>query len=127
MNNNQNIADIQSATVEMFTTLADCYAFYLTRANSHSKQFLVKFAFLLTWPTLNTEQKQAKYSEFACHELNFFVSKKVCVYVYVSVFVCHLRSFRMSSSFISYVIFVRRQIVCVCVYVCVCVCVCVCV
>jgi hypothetical protein len=31
---------------------------------------------VLTWPQLKDAEKRAKYSEFACHELNFFLSKK---------------------------------------------------
>jgi hypothetical protein len=34
------------------------------------------FAWLLQWPKLKDEEKQAKYSEFACHELNFFLARK---------------------------------------------------
>ena len=31
------------------------------------------FAFLAKWDQLSVAEKGAKYSEFACHELNFFV------------------------------------------------------
>jgi hypothetical protein len=41
-----------------------------------SKDRLAKFAFVLQWPRLTPEEKRAKYSEFASHELNFFLSRK---------------------------------------------------
>ena len=30
----------------------------------------------MTWPTLKLAEKQAFYSKFACHELNFFIAQK---------------------------------------------------
>lgn len=35
---------------------------------------LQDFAFLKTWPSLSETEKQAKYSQFACHELHLFLS-----------------------------------------------------
>ena len=40
------------------------------------KANLAKFAWILQWPKLSEEEKRAKYSEFACHELNFFLARK---------------------------------------------------
>ena len=37
---------------------------------------LTEFAFILNWPSLSEEQKQEKYSKYACHELNFFIYQK---------------------------------------------------
>ena len=37
---------------------------------------LVQFGFVLNWHNLKPDEKQAKYSEFACHELNYFLSRK---------------------------------------------------
>ena len=31
---------------------------------------------MLQWPKLKDEDKLAKYSEYACHELSFFLSRK---------------------------------------------------
>src|SRR5690606_33924771 len=31
---------------------------------------------LLDWPNLDAAQKRARYSKYACHELNFFLSRK---------------------------------------------------
>ena len=35
-----------------------------------------EFGFVLTWPKLKPEEKRTLYSKYACHELNFFLSKK---------------------------------------------------
>ena len=37
---------------------------------------LEEVRFLLKWPELNDEEKRARYSEYACHELNFFLFRK---------------------------------------------------
>lgn len=37
---------------------------------------LNEFSFLLKWPELSAEEKAAKYSEYACHELNLFLARK---------------------------------------------------
>ena len=43
---------------------------------SGAKENLAKFAWIIQWPKLSEEDKRAKYSEFACHELNFFLAHK---------------------------------------------------
>ena len=37
---------------------------------------LAEFSFIIEWPKLSRAQKQEKYSKYACHELNFFISRK---------------------------------------------------
>ncbi len=67
------IADLATSRVEVFDSLARVYRLYATLSNDAD---LRAFAFVLDWPELPEEQKRAKYSEFACHELSFFVSRK---------------------------------------------------
>lgn len=67
------IADLATSRVEVFDTLARVYRLFATLSNDAD---LRTFAFILEWPQLAEEQKRAKYSEFACHELGFFVSRK---------------------------------------------------
>jgi hypothetical protein len=88
--------DLQTAEFETYDSLATVYTLLTTIVNtppnpgvppppelptgaSHPESSggkLAKFSWILQWPTMTDEQKRAKYSEFACHELNFFVSRK---------------------------------------------------
>lgn len=67
------LADITSGRFDTYDSLASVYSLLLTLSNDET---LGKFDFLTRWPQLTTEEKQEKYSEYACHELNFFVYKK---------------------------------------------------
>ena len=67
------LADVLSADLETYDSLAGVHALFSTLSGDPN---LVKFAFVLKWPGLKEEEKRAKYSEFACHELNFFLSRK---------------------------------------------------
>ena len=67
------LADGGSARLEPYDNLARVYRLYMTLGNDPK---LVEFSFILNWPKMKMEEKQAKYSEFACHELNFFLSRK---------------------------------------------------
>jgi hypothetical protein len=67
------LADILTSDLESYDTLAGAYALFTTLSSDAN---LAKFAWLLQWPTLKPEEKRAKYSEFACHELSFFLSRK---------------------------------------------------
>lgn len=67
------IADVTTAKLETYDTLGR--AFGLLRTIS-SNATLDAFQFIVRWPSLTEVEKRAKYSEFACHELNFFLSKK---------------------------------------------------
>lgn len=67
------LADIITSKFEAYDSLARVYGLYATLSrNAH----LAEFSFLLEWPKLKPEEKQSKYSKYACHELNFFLFKK---------------------------------------------------
>jgi len=67
------LADISTSKFEAYDSLAKVYALYATLSGNST---LREFGFILNWPKLKPEEKQAKYSEYACHELNFFIYKK---------------------------------------------------
>src|SRR6185295_10867741 len=67
------IADLTATKLETYDTLARVFGLYRTVSGLAS---LDSFEFLLRWPKLSDDEKRAKYSEFACHELHFFLSKK---------------------------------------------------
>jgi hypothetical protein len=65
--------DTASSALEAFDSVAKVYKLYATLSHDPT---LAEFAFILDWPNLSKEQKQQKYSKYACHELNFFLSRK---------------------------------------------------
>src|SRR5204862_1842610 len=67
------LADLLTADLETYDSLAGVHQLFTT-LNGDAK--LAKFAWVLQWPTLKDEEKRTKYSEFACHELSFFLSRK---------------------------------------------------
>ncbi|MEK7470009.1 MAG: hypothetical protein AAB074_21790 [Planctomycetota bacterium] len=67
------IADITTSKTEVYDTLARVYRLFATLSGNAE---LAKFDFVLRWPRMAEEEKGAKYSEFACHELGFFIAKK---------------------------------------------------
>lgn len=67
------LADILTSEFETYDTLGGIYSL-LTTLNGDAT--LAKFAWVLEWPKLKDDEKRAKYSEFACHELNLFLAKK---------------------------------------------------
>ncbi len=67
------VPDISASGVEAYDSLAKVYTFYSTISNDPT---LREFAFIVTWDKLTPEQKREKYSKYACHELNFFLSRK---------------------------------------------------
>ena len=67
------IQDILSSKFETYDSLSRVYNLYSTLSKNSN---LAKFRFLNDWPTLSDADKRAKYSEFACHELHFFLYKK---------------------------------------------------
>jgi len=68
------LPDRASSELETYDTLGSVFALY--QALGSGNETLAKFAWVLTWPKLSDEEKRAKYSEFACHELSFFLSRK---------------------------------------------------
>ncbi len=67
------LADILTADLETYDSLAGVHQLFTTLSGDEK---LAKFAWVLQWPTLKDDEKRAKYSEFACHELNIFLSRK---------------------------------------------------
>ncbi len=67
------LADIVTSDLETYDTLSGVHALF-TALNGDAN--LAKFAWILQWPQLTDAEKRAKYSEFACHELNLFLSRK---------------------------------------------------
>ena len=67
------IPDLRSARFEVYDHLGAIYRYYQTLNND---PVLRKFSFVANWSSLDDDQKKARYSEFACHELSFFLSRK---------------------------------------------------
>jgi len=67
------LRDVTTTRFETFDSLAKVYRLYTTLSrNAHLREF----AFVLQWPKLKGEEKRAKYSKYACHELHFFLYRK---------------------------------------------------
>jgi hypothetical protein len=67
------LPDITTSRFETYDKLSRVYALYATLSGNAQ---LAEFGFILNWPNLEEEEKQRLYSKHACHELNFFLSKK---------------------------------------------------
>jgi hypothetical protein len=67
------LADITTSKFEAYDSLARIYGLYNTLTHDGN---LAEFGFLLNWPKLKPEEKQAQYSKYASHELSFFLSRK---------------------------------------------------
>ena len=67
------VADITSARLETYDSLAKVYSLYVTLSNNPT---LIEFGFLMNWPNLKPEEKRTQYSKYACHELHFFLYHK---------------------------------------------------
>jgi len=65
--------DIKTARFQTYDTLAKVYRLYATLSGNAT---LGEFRFILDWPKMKAEEKQKKYSKYACHELSFFLLKK---------------------------------------------------
>ncbi len=70
------LPDVRSSEFEIYDTLGGVWSALdaIHQGEDHGK--LAKFSFLLDWPALAEEKKRALYSEHACHELNFFLSRR---------------------------------------------------
>jgi len=68
-----SIADVAGSRFQAYDSLAKVYSFYSTLSKNPT---LTEFGFILGWPKLKPEEKRALYSQFACHELSYFLSKK---------------------------------------------------
>ena len=67
------LADVLTSEVETYDTLGGIHSLFMTLSGD---EHLAEFAWVLQWPKLKDEEKLAKYSEYACHELSFFLSRK---------------------------------------------------
>ncbi len=67
------VDDIVSSKFEYYDSIEAIYRLYTTLTKDEQ---LAKFEFITRWPELDDAEKRAKYSEFACHELHFFLYHK---------------------------------------------------
>ncbi|MCY2990724.1 MAG: hypothetical protein NTY19_23025, partial [Planctomycetota bacterium] len=67
------VADITSARLETYDSLAKVYSLYVTLSNDPT---LIEFGFLMNWPNLKPEEKRTQCSKYACHEMHFFLYHK---------------------------------------------------
>lgn len=67
------IDDLRATEFETYDTVAGIYG-ALSSLAPEAK--FSEFSFVSRWNTLGAAEKRAFYSEFACHELNFFLSRK---------------------------------------------------
>ncbi len=67
------LADILTSEMETYDTLGGIFSLSTTLSGDAT---LAKFAWVLEWPKMKDDEKRAKYSGFACHELSFFLSRK---------------------------------------------------
>ena len=70
-NNPFVIEDVVTAKFQKYDDLADVFRLFETQNRE-----LSKFGFLMQWPKLERDEQERLYSEFACHELNFFLYHK---------------------------------------------------
>ncbi|MEM9280921.1 MAG: hypothetical protein AAGA96_03780 [Verrucomicrobiota bacterium] len=67
------IEDLRSAELETYDTLGQVMGVLSAISEDPT---LKEFMFLSGWPSLGMDQKRSLYSEYACHELNFFLANK---------------------------------------------------
>lgn len=67
------LANMLDSKFEVYDHLGSIHRYFLTLKNDKT---LREFGFITNWPNLTDEEKQEKYSEYACHELSFFLSRK---------------------------------------------------
>lgn len=67
------LEDATTSEMETYDTLGSVFTLYTTLNPTPQ---LAQFAWVLRWPSLTNEEKLARYGEFACHELNFFLHRK---------------------------------------------------
>jgi len=67
------LAAAGTSAFQVYDTLERVYQLLLTLSGDAT---LEKFAFILHWPEMDQNEQETKYSEYACHELNFFLYHK---------------------------------------------------
>lgn len=68
------IADLTTAKIESYDHLGKVHRLLLTLSGNNPT--FAEFSFITTWNKLKPEEKRKLYSQYACHELHFFLSKK---------------------------------------------------
>ena len=67
------VDDIRTGKFELYDSLAKVYRLYETL---QPHPYLDEFRFVLRWPQMSDDEKRQLYTKYACHELNFFLSRK---------------------------------------------------
>ncbi len=67
------LKDITTSEFNLYDSLDKVYNLLSTLSGNPT---LTEFGFILRWPELTPQEKQEKYSKFACHELSFFLYHK---------------------------------------------------
>ena len=67
---------ITDATTTQFELSADLGQIFTLFRTLGKDATLNEFAFILDWPKLEAARKQELYSQYACHELSFFLQRK---------------------------------------------------
>ena len=67
------LPDITTSRFEAYDTLARVYSLYATLSGDAK---LAEFGFVVNWPQRPEQERRQLYAKYACHELNFFLSKK---------------------------------------------------
>ncbi|MDB4779195.1 hypothetical protein OAG23_00445, partial [bacterium] len=67
------LPDLVNAEFEVFDHLGSIHRYFLTLSENKT---LREFEFITKWSSLTEEEKNDKYSKYACHELSFFLSRK---------------------------------------------------
>ncbi|MCB1231648.1 MAG: hypothetical protein KDN19_15365, partial [Verrucomicrobiae bacterium] len=70
------LPDVRSSEFEIYDTLASVWGALAAIHEGGDGENLADFSFLLNWADLGDDRKRELYSEFACHELNFFLSRR---------------------------------------------------
>ena len=87
------VDDIVSAKFQIYDDLKDVFSLFETL---NSTSHLNKFRFILVWDQKKEAEKNELYSKYACHELNFWLSRKDKDY-FEKVVVPHLKNKRSKT------------------------------
>lgn len=72
-----NVSDFRASEVQTYDTIGGIYS---TLLGITPDENFAAFGFLANWSAFDEAKKRELYSEFACHELNFFLSQKDVVF-----------------------------------------------
>ncbi|MFO0736312.1 MAG: hypothetical protein U0270_10540 [Labilithrix sp.] len=68
------VPDVRTGKIELVGTLGRAHQLLVTRLGDASS--LKELSFVTEWPSLDDATKRARYSKYACHELNLFLWRK---------------------------------------------------